>query len=59
MLFYLQSRGISAAHARGLLTWAFANELLQKVPDAAARGAALERLAPRLGGAAGLDGGLA
>ena len=59
MIFYLRSRGIDAAQARGLLTWAFANELLLQVPDAAARAAALERLAPRLGRAEALDGGLA
>ena len=30
-LFYLRSRGIGEAEARGLLTWAFASELLQQV----------------------------
>jgi Fe-S cluster assembly protein SufD len=51
-LFYLRSRGIGAEEARGLLTWAFANELLRQLPDAPARAAALRRLAPRLGSAA-------
>jgi Fe-S cluster assembly protein SufD len=30
-LFYLRSRGIGAALARALLTWAFASELVQRV----------------------------
>jgi Fe-S cluster assembly protein SufD len=40
-LFYLRSRGIGEAEARGLLTWAFASELVGRVPVAALR-AALE-----------------
>ena len=31
-LFYLRSRGIGEAEARGLLTWAFASDLLRHVP---------------------------
>ena len=30
-IFYLRSRGISAAAARSLLTWAFAAEIVEKV----------------------------
>ena len=30
-LFYLRSRGISAPHARALLTWAFASEMVERV----------------------------
>jgi Fe-S cluster assembly protein SufD len=55
-LFYLRSRGIGEAAARGLLTWAFASELLQKVRDEAVRAAVAERLQARLPGAAGLVG---
>jgi Fe-S cluster assembly protein SufD len=53
-LFYLRSRGIGEAAARGLLTWAFASELLQKVRDAAVRHAVEARLQARLPGIAGL-----
>lgn len=31
--FYLQSRGLSALEARGLLTFAFANEILSRLPE--------------------------
>ncbi len=40
-LFYLRSRGIGEAEAKGLLTWAFASELVGRVPVLALR-AALE-----------------
>ena len=33
-LFYLQARGIPAETARALLTWAFASEMLRRLPDA-------------------------
>jgi Fe-S cluster assembly protein SufD len=36
-LFYLQSRGISLEAARGLLTWAFASDLVQKLKLAPVR----------------------
>jgi len=36
-LFYLRSRGIGEAEAKGLLTWAFASELVRRVPVAAVR----------------------
>ncbi len=53
-LFYLRSRGIGEAEARGLLTWAFASELLQKLKDPAVRAAVERRLQQRLSGVAGL-----
>jgi Fe-S cluster assembly protein SufD len=53
-LFYLRSRGIDAAAARALLTWAFASDLLRQVPDAAVRRAVGRHLQARLPGAAGL-----
>jgi len=53
-LFYLRSRGIGEAAARGLLTWAFASELLQKVKDRAVRAAVERQLQERLPGVAGL-----
>ncbi|MEM7228911.1 MAG: Fe-S cluster assembly protein SufD [Planctomycetota bacterium] len=42
-LFYLQARGIKAEAARSLLTFAFANEVLQEIPIDGVR-VALERL---------------
>jgi Fe-S cluster assembly protein SufD len=54
-LFYLRSRGIGEAEARALLTWAFAADLLDRIPDAAARRAAAAKLRARLRGAAGPD----
>jgi Fe-S cluster assembly protein SufD len=53
-LFYLRSRGIGEAAARALLTWAFASDLLRRVPDAAVRAAVERRLQARLPGAAAL-----
>jgi Fe-S cluster assembly protein SufD len=53
-LFYLRSRGIGEAAARGLLTWAFASELLATVRDAHVRRAVEARLSARLPGVAGL-----
>ena len=53
-LFYLRSRGIGEAEARGLLTWAFASEVLQKVQDRAVRAAVEARLQARLAGVGGL-----
>ncbi len=46
-LFYLRSRGLSAEAARSLLTYAFASELVRRVP-AAIRGAADRALHARL-----------
>lgn len=40
-LFYLQSRGIDAATARAMLTYAFCRDLVDRVPVAAVRTAAL------------------
>jgi Fe-S cluster assembly protein SufD len=53
-LFYLRSRGIGEAAARALLTWAFASDLLRRVPDAAVRTAVERHLQAKLPGAAGL-----
>ncbi len=53
-LFYLRSRGIGEATARGLLTWAFASELLLKVRDEAVRSVVERRLQARLNEVAGL-----
>jgi Fe-S cluster assembly protein SufD len=41
-LFYLRSRGIALPDARALLTYAFASEILERIPDAALR-ASLEQ----------------
>ena len=54
-LFYLRSRGIGEAVARGLLTWAFASELLHKLHHEPVRDAALRRLEARLPGVAQLQ----
>jgi len=53
-LFYLRSRGIGEAAARGLLTWAFASELLRTLRDESVRAAVEKRLQERLPGVAGL-----
>jgi Fe-S cluster assembly protein SufD len=50
-LFYLRSRGIGEAAARGLLTWAFASELVLRVKDGAVREAVSRRLRERLSAA--------
>lgn len=47
-LFYLQARGIGAAAARALLTFAFANAALERVENATLRSLLAERVANRL-----------
>jgi Fe-S cluster assembly protein SufD len=47
-LFYLRSRGISEAAARSLLTYAFASDLVQRVPIADVRGGLEAYLQARL-----------
>jgi Fe-S cluster assembly protein SufD len=37
-LFYLRSRGLDRATARALLTWAFAAEMVERLPAAAREG---------------------
>ncbi len=49
-LFYLRSRGIGEAQAKGLLTWAFASELVGRVPVAALRAALETQLSSLLPG---------
>jgi Fe-S cluster assembly protein SufD len=49
-VFYLRSRGIGEAEARGLLTRAFAGELVGKVSVASVRAAIETELGARLGG---------
>ena len=48
MVFYLRSRGLDEAMARGLLTWGFARDMLDTLPEAHIRdwlsGAALKAL---------------
>jgi len=43
-LFYLRQRGLDVAAARGLLTWAFASEILDKLPGEALRRVVTERV---------------
>jgi Fe-S cluster assembly protein SufD len=43
MIFYLRSRGVDAAAARGLLTYAFANDIINRVRVAPLR-ARLQRI---------------
>ena len=43
-LFYLRQRGLDPAAARGLLTWAFASEILDKLPGEALRKWTTERV---------------
>jgi Fe-S cluster assembly protein SufD len=49
-VFYLRSRGIGEAEARGLLTRAFAGELVRKISVASVRAAVEAELGARLGG---------
>ncbi|QSQ10820.1 Fe-S cluster assembly protein SufD [Myxococcus landrumensis] len=51
-LFYLRSRGIPRAEAERLLTYAFARELVEAVPEGPVRASVEGLLAPRLPGAA-------
>jgi Fe-S cluster assembly protein SufD len=53
-LFYLRSRGIGEAEARGLLTWAFASDLVRKLETGPLRRAVGRRLQASLPGIAGL-----
>ena len=48
-VFYLQARGIDRAKATSLLTYAFAAEVLVKLPHEGLRGYLMERLAEKLG----------
>lgn len=48
-LFYLRSRGIGEAEARSLLTYAFASDVVQKIPVAAIRSRLERRLQTSLG----------
>jgi Fe-S cluster assembly protein SufD len=49
-LFYLRSRGIGEAEARGVLTYAFASEVVKTLPHAGLRSAVTQALQRRLGG---------
>jgi len=51
-LFYLRSRGIGEAEARGLLTWAFASDLVHDLAVPSVREAVLGHLQARLRGTA-------
>jgi Fe-S cluster assembly protein SufD len=53
-LFYLRSRGVGEAEARGLLTWAFASDLVRKLEIEPLRRAVGRQLQARLPGIAGL-----
>jgi Fe-S cluster assembly protein SufD len=53
-LFYLRSRGIGEAEARGLLTWAFASDLVRKLEIEPLRRAVGRQLQASLPGIAGL-----
>jgi Fe-S cluster assembly protein SufD len=47
-LFYLRARGMDEAHARNLMTYAFAAEVLERISVAALRGRARKALLARL-----------
>lgn len=47
-LFYLQSRGIGAEEARALLTWAFAADVVERIPIASVRADVERELGRRL-----------
>jgi Fe-S cluster assembly protein SufD len=50
-MFYLRQRGLDRAAARGMLTWAFASEVLATLPDEALRVAVADTLRHRIAGA--------
>ncbi|MEO0973270.1 MAG: Fe-S cluster assembly protein SufD [Pseudomonadota bacterium] len=54
-LFYLRSRGLDAAHARQVLTYAFARDLLEKIDLAPVREDAATTVLGRLGGTTTMD----
>ncbi len=54
-LFYLRSRGVDAAHARQLLTYAFAAEVLERIAHAPLRALGRAALLERLPGGARLE----
>ena len=54
-LFYLRSRGIDSAHARQLLTYAFAAEVLERIAHAPLRALGRAALLERLPGGARLE----
>jgi Fe-S cluster assembly protein SufD len=54
-LFYLRSRGIGEVEARGLLTWAFASDLVHALPLPALREAVQGAVQARLVGAAAAE----
>jgi Fe-S cluster assembly protein SufD len=54
-LFYLRSRGISEAAARGLLTYAFASDLVQRIPLPDVRAGLEAYLQAHLRGAGGVE----
>jgi Fe-S cluster assembly protein SufD len=54
-LFYLRSRGMGEAEARGLLTWAFASEVVRGASIPALREAVARHIEGRLGQARALD----
>jgi Fe-S cluster assembly protein SufD len=47
-LFYLRSRGIGEAEARALMTWAFASDVVQRIPVPSVRAAVEAVLGARL-----------
>jgi Fe-S cluster assembly protein SufD len=50
-MFYLRQRGLDRAAARGMLTWAFASEVLATLPDETLRAAVADTLRHRIAGA--------
>jgi Fe-S cluster assembly protein SufD len=54
-LFYLRSRGMGEAEARGLLSWAFASEVVRGVAVPALREAIIHEIESRLGQASAED----
>jgi len=58
-LFYLRSRGIGEAEARGLLTWAFASDLVHGLPVPSLREAVEAQVQARLGGLAAVEEAMA
>ncbi|WP_043113663.1 SufB/SufD family protein [Solimonas soli] len=54
-VFYLRARGVSEATARALLTYSFANDVIEKIPHAGLRTRVAQRITAALGADLDLD----
>ncbi|MFT4046906.1 MAG: SufD family Fe-S cluster assembly protein [Solimonas sp.] len=54
-VFYLRTRGVPEATARALLTWSFANDVIERIPHAGLRARVAQRITAALGAELDLD----